>query len=160
MDAADSPAPEKKEVDNTQTFVNTVRGLGFAMSVDIAEIANTVDAKPVTVLDDWDFDHAGTPLSHLNQYPADGTFIRARPSDDIYHVQGGVPSYVLSWDAFGGPQPFVDVDRWVIDHAGDSLSHLQAPAPAPAPGGGTDSGTDTGGPDAPAASTGSLNFGS
>jgi putative drug exporter of the RND superfamily len=39
------------EVDDTATFVGTVRGLGFAMSVDVAEIANTVNAKPVTVLD-------------------------------------------------------------------------------------------------------------
>ena len=45
------PAQEKKHVDDTGTFVDTVRGLGFAMSVDIAEIANTVDAAPVTVLD-------------------------------------------------------------------------------------------------------------
>jgi putative drug exporter of the RND superfamily len=43
--------PAKKEADDTGTFVNTVRGLGFAMSVDIAEIANTVDSAPVTVLD-------------------------------------------------------------------------------------------------------------
>jgi RND superfamily putative drug exporter len=43
--------PAKKEVDDTGTFVSTVRGLGFAMSVDIAEIANTVNAAPVTVLD-------------------------------------------------------------------------------------------------------------
>jgi RND superfamily putative drug exporter len=32
-------------------FVSTVRALGFAMSLDVAEIANTVDASPVTVLD-------------------------------------------------------------------------------------------------------------
>lgn len=44
------PAPEK-HLDDTSMFVDTVRGLGFAMSVDIAEIANTVDASPVTVLD-------------------------------------------------------------------------------------------------------------
>ncbi|OBK40453.1 hypothetical protein A5658_21965 [Mycobacterium sp. 1245111.1] len=46
-----APPEKKKEVDDTGTFVNTVRGLGFAMSVDIAEIANTVDSSPVTVLD-------------------------------------------------------------------------------------------------------------
>lgn len=40
-----------KPVDDTAMFVSTVRGLGFAMSVDIAEIANTVNAAPVTVLD-------------------------------------------------------------------------------------------------------------
>ena len=37
--------------DDTTNFVNTVRGVGFAMSVDIAEIANTVNGAPVTVLD-------------------------------------------------------------------------------------------------------------
>jgi RND superfamily putative drug exporter len=45
-----APAQEK-QVDDTGTFVSTIRGLGFAMSVDIAEIANTVNAAPVTVLD-------------------------------------------------------------------------------------------------------------
>ncbi len=37
--------------DDAAMFVSTVRGLGFAMSVDVAEIANTVNAAPVTVLD-------------------------------------------------------------------------------------------------------------
>ncbi len=32
-------------------FVSTVRALGFAMSLDVAEIANTLNAAPVTVLD-------------------------------------------------------------------------------------------------------------
>ena len=45
------PAAPDKPVDDTAMFVDTVRGLGFAMSVDIAEIANTVNAAPVTVLD-------------------------------------------------------------------------------------------------------------
>jgi RND superfamily putative drug exporter len=46
-----APPAQEKEADDTGTFVSTVRGLGFAMSVDIAEIANTVNAAPVTVLD-------------------------------------------------------------------------------------------------------------
>ncbi len=45
------PAEPAKPADDTAMFVSTVRGLGFAMSVDIAEIANTVNAAPVTVLD-------------------------------------------------------------------------------------------------------------
>ncbi len=44
------PAAPKPD-DDTAMFVSTVRGLGFAMSVDIAEIANTINAAPVTVLD-------------------------------------------------------------------------------------------------------------
>jgi RND superfamily putative drug exporter len=45
------PTAPAKQVDDTATFVSTVRALGFAMSLDVAEIANTVDASPVTVLD-------------------------------------------------------------------------------------------------------------
>jgi RND superfamily putative drug exporter len=45
------PTAQPKQVDDTAMFVSTVRGLGFAMSVDVAEIANTVNAAPVTVLD-------------------------------------------------------------------------------------------------------------
>jgi putative drug exporter of the RND superfamily len=47
---APAPAPAKP-VDDTAMFVSTVRALGFAMSLDVAEIANSVDASPVTVLD-------------------------------------------------------------------------------------------------------------
>lgn len=39
------------EPDDAATFVSTVRGLGFALSVDIADIASTLNAAPVTVLD-------------------------------------------------------------------------------------------------------------
>ena len=46
-----TPAAPAKLADDTAMFVSTVRGLGFALSVDIAEIANTVNAAPVTVLD-------------------------------------------------------------------------------------------------------------
>jgi RND superfamily putative drug exporter len=45
------PASPAGEADDTAMFVSIVRGLGFAMSVDVAEIANTVNAAPVTVLD-------------------------------------------------------------------------------------------------------------
>ncbi|MBV8180685.1 MAG: RND family transporter [Mycobacterium sp.] len=45
------PASPAGEVDDTAMFVSTVRAIGFAMSVDVAEIANTVNAAPVTVLD-------------------------------------------------------------------------------------------------------------
>ncbi|WP_428340067.1 RND family transporter [Mycobacterium sp.] len=46
-----APPAQEKVADDTGTFVSTIRGLGFAMSVDVAEIANTVNAAPVTVLD-------------------------------------------------------------------------------------------------------------
>jgi len=45
------PGRTGEEVDDPAMFVSTVRALGFAMSLDVAEIANTVNAEPVTVLD-------------------------------------------------------------------------------------------------------------
>jgi RND superfamily putative drug exporter len=39
------------EADDAAMFVSTVRALGFAMSLDVAEIENTLNAAPVTVLD-------------------------------------------------------------------------------------------------------------
>jgi RND superfamily putative drug exporter len=39
------------EVDDAATFVSTVRGLGFAIAVDVADIASTLNAAPVTALD-------------------------------------------------------------------------------------------------------------
>jgi RND superfamily putative drug exporter len=62
------PAPQK-EVDDTGTFVSTIRGLGFAMSVDVAEIANTVNAAPVTVLDVVaTADRAGGALKKMSEF--------------------------------------------------------------------------------------------
>jgi RND superfamily putative drug exporter len=43
--------PVAEADDDTAAFVSTVRTLGFAMSVDVADIASTVNAAPVTVLD-------------------------------------------------------------------------------------------------------------
>ncbi|MGA8546538.1 MAG: RND family transporter [Mycobacterium sp.] len=39
------------EADDAAMFVSTVRALGFALNLDVAEIANTLNAAPVTVLD-------------------------------------------------------------------------------------------------------------
>jgi putative drug exporter of the RND superfamily len=54
----DSESPEDAkqgkpagEVDDAAMFVSTVRALGFAISLDVAEIENTLNAAPVTVLD-------------------------------------------------------------------------------------------------------------
>jgi RND superfamily putative drug exporter len=64
-----APAAPKKEVDDTGTFVSTIRGLGFAMSVDVAEIANTVNAAPVTVLDVVaTADRAGGALKKMSEF--------------------------------------------------------------------------------------------
>src|ERR1700743_3482704 len=59
-----------KQVDDTAMFVSTVRALGFAMSLDVAEIANSVDASPVTVLDVVAVtDRAGGALKKMSDFP-------------------------------------------------------------------------------------------
>jgi RND superfamily putative drug exporter len=40
-----------EQADDAAMFVSTVRALGFALNLDVAEIANTLNAAPVTVLD-------------------------------------------------------------------------------------------------------------
>jgi RND superfamily putative drug exporter len=62
------PAPAA-ELDDTATFVSTVRALGFAMSVDVADIASTVNAAPVTVLDVVAItSHDGGALQKINDF--------------------------------------------------------------------------------------------
>jgi RND superfamily putative drug exporter len=64
-----APPAHEKDADDTGTFVSTVRGLGFAMSVDVAEIANTVNAAPVTVLDVVaTADQAGGALKKMSEF--------------------------------------------------------------------------------------------
>ena len=75
---------------------------------------------------------SGGPWNHLNFHPADGTFLVAWPTPKVYRVEDGVPVYVASWDAFGGPQPTVGVDGAAIDNAGKSgvWAHLKSGVPA------------------------------
>ena len=44
---------------------------------------------------------AGT-TRHLNYYPADGTFLEGLPGGRVYRVASRVPTYVPSWDPWGG----------------------------------------------------------
>jgi putative drug exporter of the RND superfamily len=63
------PAPVAEADDDTATFVNTVRAIGFAMSVDVADIASTVNAAPVTVLDVVAItSHDGGALQKINEF--------------------------------------------------------------------------------------------
>lgn len=66
-------------------------------------------------------------LNAMPQFPADGTFIRGTARGEVYRVAGGAPLYVSTWSAFGGPQPYVDVDQAAIDNAGagGAWNHLR-----------------------------------
>jgi lysozyme len=71
-------------------------------------------------IDDWDIVHAGScnGYCHLSMTPRDGTIVRAVESNEVYVVAGSAPIYVSTWSAFGGPQPFLDLNEAAIRNAG------------------------------------------
>ena len=80
-------------------------------------------AQPAVLVDQWDIDNVGNPLAHLNQFPANGTFLQTT-TGGIYRVAGGAPLGVSSWARLGGIKPAVVVDEWDIDHIVDPPAHL------------------------------------
>lgn len=65
--------------------------------------------QPTTELSDAQF-------NALRTYPADGTFVNGQSTGRVFRFAGGAPQYVGSWNSFGGPQPTVGVDDYVLDH--------------------------------------------
>ena len=72
--------------------------------------------QPVTTL-------TAEQFSQLRAYPADGTFVQTT-TELNYRFAGGAPFAVSSWSVFGGIQPYVVVDEWNIENAGNPLSHV------------------------------------
>ena len=68
--------------------------------------------QPTISVDDYTLDHPDgpSPLNHVHQYPADGTFINNVADGRVYRVAGGAPLYVASWDNIGGAQPVTSLD--------------------------------------------------
>ncbi|MDH6236700.1 cell wall-binding repeat-containing protein [Cryobacterium sp. CG_9.6] len=92
--------------------------------------------QPTVAIGDDAIRKAGTPdaagrWSHLRRYPADGTFVTAKPAGQVYRVDGGAPSPVTDWASVGGVQTTVIIGDDNIQKAGtvDSASrwsHLRA----------------------------------
>jgi hypothetical protein len=72
--------------------------------------------QPVTTL-------SAAQFAQLRAYPADGTFVQTT-TELNYRFAGGAPFAVSSWSVFGGIQPYVVVDQWNIQNAGNPLSHV------------------------------------
>ena len=77
------------------------------------------------LVDEWNIDNAGNPLSHLNPLPANGTFLTTT-TGQTYRVAGGAPIAVSTWSVFGGAQPAVMIDPWDIANISSPLAHLAA----------------------------------
>ena len=67
----------------------------------------------------------------LPSLPADGTFLTATGTGEVYRVVYGAPVYVARWDRFGGVKPTTVVDAAAITNAGHSgvWLHLRAKVP-------------------------------
>ncbi|WP_188942586.1 hypothetical protein [Nakamurella endophytica] len=64
----------------------------------------------------------------LRRIPADGTFLRAAGTGQVFRVAGGAPVYVSSWAPFHREQPAVLVHPAAVAHAGGTgvWAHLRA----------------------------------
>jgi hypothetical protein len=72
--------------------------------------------QPVTAL-------SAEQFAQLRPYPANGTFVQTT-TELNYRFAGGAPFAVSSWSVFGAIQPYVVVDEWNLENAGDPLSHV------------------------------------
>jgi Rv2525c-like, glycoside hydrolase-like domain len=75
------------------------------------------------LIDGWDIDNLGNPLSHLNAVPVNGTFLTTTTGLN-YRVAGGAPIGVTNWKVFGGTQPSVTVDSWDLANVFNPLARL------------------------------------
>jgi putative cell wall-binding protein/surface antigen len=101
----------------------------------ISDWATVGGAKPTVSIGDDDIRNAdqadaASPWNHLRFHPSDGTFVSAQPSQRVYQVTGGAPSYVSDWASVGGVQPVTNVGDDVIRNAGtpdhaSQWSHLR-----------------------------------
>ena len=67
--------------------------------------------RSTTALSDEEF-------SSLRTMPADGTLLQGRQTGQVYHVVGGAPLYLSTFDVIGGSRPSVAVDQAALDNAG------------------------------------------
>jgi surface antigen/putative cell wall-binding protein len=102
----------------------------------ISDWATVGGVKPTVSIGDDDIRNAGatdaaSPWNHLRFRPPDGTFVAAQPSQRVYQVTGGAPSYVTDWASVGGEQVTTNVGDDVIQNAGtvdqaSQWSHLRS----------------------------------
>jgi hypothetical protein len=116
------PVPTDGTVFDTDTGAVYIVAGGAPMWVTSTSVFNP---PPVPFLvDEWNVDNAGNPLSHLNLVPANGTFLTTTVGQN-YRVVGGAPIAVTDWSVFGGVKPSVVIDPWDITDIFSPLAHLE-----------------------------------
>lgn len=110
----------------------TVYRVAGGAPIAVSDWANVGGYQRFIAVDEVAITNAGQAglWNHLSVYPIDGTFIRPATDPSVYQVLGGVPTYVPSWDPYGGPQPTTLIDGEAINRAGSGgpWDHLKQPA--------------------------------
>ena len=88
----------------------------------VSSLALFGDPQPLLV-DEWNIDNVGNPLSHLNRVPSSGTFLTTT-TGLTYRVAGGAPLGIGNWSVFGGVKPAVTIDPWDVENLFNPAAHL------------------------------------
>jgi Domain of unknown function (DUF1906) len=116
-----NPVPADGTVFDTDTGAVYVVAGGAPMYVTSTSVFNP---PPVPFLvDQWNIDNAGNPLSHMNPYPASGTFLTTTTGLS-YRIAGGAPIAVTNWSIYGGVQSSVAIDPWDIANIYNPLARM------------------------------------
>jgi hypothetical protein len=118
--AALNPVPTNGTLIETNTGVVYMIAGGAPMYV--SSLALFGSPTP-TLVDEWNIDNIGNPLSHLSPVPANGTFLTTTTGQN-YRVAGGAPLGVSNWSVFGGVQPSVTIDPWDVQNIFSPAAHL------------------------------------
>lgn len=118
-----NPVPADGTVFDTDTGAVYIVAGGAPMYVTSTSVFNP---PPVPFLvDQWNIDNAGNPLSHMNPYPASGTFLTTTTGLS-YRIAGGAPIPVTNWSIYGGVQSSVAIDPWDIANIPNPLTRMVA----------------------------------
>ena len=108
------------------TFLQTQAGAVYRIAggapMYVSDPAAFGAVTPV-LIDQWNIDNVGNPLSRMNVVPANGTFLTTTTLEN-YRVAGGAPIAVTNWSVFGGTQPSVTVDSWDLANIFNPLARL------------------------------------
>jgi len=88
----------------------------------VSSLAQFGDPQPLLV-DEWNIDNVGSPLSHLNAVPSSGTFLTTT-TGLTFRVAGGAPLGISNWSAFGGVRPAVTIDPWDVENLFNPAAHM------------------------------------
>jgi len=88
----------------------------------VSSLAVFSNPQPL-LIDEWNIDNVGNPLSHLNPVPSSGTFLTTT-TGLTYRVAGGAPLGISNWRVFGGVKPSVQIDPWDIENLFNPAAHM------------------------------------